>query len=319
LSTDPASAGITAPPGPTPPAPGGLSFQHVWLIAAYGIRFALRTGGGLIFILLLLLAGLGVAGTFISPVEMMADQAEGEGLDSREAVNEILESDQVKGAVQWVTGTDDEEAEYLLRDQPALLSAILVILLLLIPFLACVGAFNQTAGDIGSRGLRYLLLRTERENIFLGRFLGTVLFTAVTSFCLLLLVFLYVQLKLGLYPTGRFATWSFQGFVAVLFLALPYVALCSWMSGMLDSAFASLSICLLVAGFPIVFLKIVEVGFRSQADLDLPWLVRILPWGWRYDLLSGDFATRMLGYSVMLAFTAAFLALGLRAFRKRDL
>jgi hypothetical protein len=87
------------------------------------------------------------------------------------------------------------------------------------------------------------------------------------------------------------------------------------MSGLLDSPFGSLSICLLLTGFPIIFVKMANVATRDAA----PWLEKLLPWGWKYDLLSGEVGARLLAYVVMLGFTALFLSLGLRSFRKRDL
>ena len=51
------------------------------------------------------------------------------------------------------------------------------------PFVISFLAFNQISGDVQNHGLRYLLLRTARCNIFFGRFIGTVLFsTAVMAF-----------------------------------------------------------------------------------------------------------------------------------------
>ena len=49
------------------------------------------------------------------------------------------------------------------------------------------------------------------------------------------------------------------------------------------------------------------------------WLERLLPWGWKYELLSRDAGRRLLASVVMLGFAAAFLWLGGRHFRRRDL
>jgi hypothetical protein len=90
----------------------------------------------------------------------------------------------------------------------------------------------------------------------------------------------------------------------------------------LDSAFASLAICLLVMGFTVLLLSL----FQSMGTItmhmkpgDLNWLQRLTPWGWKYELLSGKVATRSLAYLAMAGFTGLFLWLGLRTFEKRDL
>lgn len=319
MSTD-----TTFSPAPSEP-PASFRPDHVGIIATYGVRFALRSGSGLVFLLVVLVAGLGVAATFISPVEayLNTPQAKQTGESRQALTKKLLENENIRtmleGAVGWVTGADKAQSRYLIRGEPALLSAVFLILLLLYPAVICFGAFNQTAGDIGSRGLRYVLLRTERENVFLGRFAGAVAFDTVCTALLFVLIALYVEFKVGIYSGGSIWLWSGEGFLALLFLSLPYTALCAWISSLLDSAFASLSICLLVALFPVGLLWGLILVIRSWGTHNPVWLLKLLPWGWKYDLLSHDVVTRLIAFGLMLAFTALFLVLGLITFRRRDL
>jgi hypothetical protein len=295
----------------------GLRSAHVGLIARYWVRFSVRTGGGLMTLCLVLMVGLGVGAAFISPIEQVMKTGPSVGhteLETADFMDQVAGSDQVVGIVKWITG-DEGQARYLLREQPALLSAIFVFFLILFPFVATVAGFNQTAGDIGTRGLRYLLLRTERPNVFLGRFVGTVGFVAFALALTFLVLLVYVALRFRIYAPGELVAWTLQGYLACFFLCLPYVALCAWLSGLLDGAFAALSICQMVVGFPILFLHLAD----ANVDGDQSWLLRLLPWGWKYDLLDGDLGTRAVAYAVMVGFTLLFLALGLRAFGKRDL
>ncbi len=297
--------------------------SHIGLIALYSMRFAMRTGGGIIFIMVLLTVGFSIASLFISPVESLLTKS---GVSSAETVAEtyrmISTSDTIKGAVAWITGADQAQSTYLITEKPALLSAILLFLLMFIPYTTCLGAFNQTAGDIGNRGFRYLLLRTERRNIFFGRFLGAVSFTVISSIFTMAVVALYLQFKVGIYPGLAIWLWSSQGLLAILALSLPYAALCAWFSAALDSAFGSLAICLLVTGFTVLLITLFQsVGTVSlnMKPGDLNWLQRLTPWGWKYELLSGKIETRSLAYLAMAGFTGLFLWLGLRTFEKRDL
>jgi hypothetical protein len=230
-------------------------------------------------------------------------------------MKEVAESEEFVDLVEDVIGAGKDQARYWLQGNPALFSVIFLVLFWFFPFLACIGAFNQTAGDIGSRGLRYLLLRTERPNVFMGRFVGTVLFSAIASAVLLLLLLLYIGLKFRVYPWGDMILWTLQGYVAIFLLVLPYVAMCAWLSSHLDSAFASLSVCLLATGFPIFFIKSAD----AMAAVDLSWLMRLIPWGWKYELLDANLGARLFACGVMIGFTLLFLALGLRSFGKRDL
>ena len=301
----------------------GLNLSHVMLVARFASRFALRTGGGLIFLLILLVSGLGVAAAFIAPVEEMVKSEllqdvaldQGETLDVGVVIREVSEMPGVRRGVQAIVGGDERESTYLLAKNPALLSAIFVVMLILIPFLACFGGFNQTSGDIQNRGLRYLLLRTERVNIFLGRLLGVVLFTLIYVAALVALVLVYIGLKLQIYGAGELCWWGLQGYVALVLLVLPYMALCAWLSAAIDSPFGSLVLCLMLVGLPIAFLA----ALSAVARLPYETLSRFLPWGWKYELLSGDVGTRLVAITAMLGFTGLFVLVGLRTFSRRDL
>ena len=302
--------------------PRAWSPQHVWIIALYSMRFALRTGGGLIFLLIFLTMGLSVAAIFITPLEELVKLEGAESMDDPDISIKILESELVSEAVQWITSSDSAQSEYLLRENPALLSAILLILLIAVPFMTCFGAFNQTSGDISSKGLRYLLLRTERVNIFLGRFVGALLFTILSAIGNMLVIVLYVQFKVGAYSGLGLWLWGFQGLLAIFFLSLPYTAICAWFSCMLDTPFGSLTICLLFTGFSLALLYILKMTLIGSMNVDsesLGWLFKTMPWGWKYELLHGSVVVRVSAILAMLCFTAAFLFLGLRHFNKRDL
>jgi hypothetical protein len=296
----------------------GLHADHVGLVARYGMRFAIRTGSGLSTLLAVLIIGLGAAAVTFRPVELLMEQAPGLGHDRGEVATEVervASSRSVARVVTEVTGSKGAQVDYLLRDNPALLTAIFFILIWIMPLLACLNGNNQTSGDIGNRGLRYLLLRTERPNIFLGRFLGTLAFLAASLVILLVLLVTYVGLKFGIYPLGAMAWWGLQAYGAFLAMALVYTALCAWISSAFDSSGGSLVLCLLATVFPIVFVKMAAGAFRQEDDA---W-DKVLPWGWKYDLLSHDVGTRLIAYAVMLGFTLLFLTLGARTFRRRDL
>src|SRR5690349_6306350 len=153
---------------------GGLSAGHVGLLARFGARFAVRTGCRLVFLILLVLAGLGVEAAFIMPVEDWLEgpaakrftHERGRPITTATVIEESSKQSGIRDVVQWITRGDRPQIDYVLEENPALVSAIFIVMLMLVPFLACFGGFNQTAGEIGNRGLRFLLLRTERANIF---------------------------------------------------------------------------------------------------------------------------------------------------------
>ncbi len=296
--------------------------QHLKLISLYSGRYAMRGGTGIIFAILVLVCGLLIAHLFVSPVEMQKENVRSNmGLEVED--QKILEDlvDFARPGVMWAlggSGGDEERTEkwtsYLLDKKPAMLSAIFLVMIFILPFLVALGAFNQFSGDIGSRGLRYHLLRTERPNIFFGRFLGTALFNILVMVFLLVVIILYIGFKLQVYAWPDLFTWGLRGLIAFTLICLPYVALCSWMSASMDSPFLSLVICNLVVGIVPLFAKIGSLTWEPAS-----YVIYVLPWGIHNYLLHHNLLVVLGAAAACLGYTALFLFLGHRHFQKRDL
>lgn len=305
--------------------------RHLRLIQGYALRHMLRSGAGLVFLVMTLFFGLTVASFVLAPIErveqVVRQQEEGRGeQEQREAAIESLVS-LARTPIEWILlgsadadGGDEIQAErqrwsgHLLHERPAVLSAIFVIMLFGLPFLVPLGAFNQTAGEIGNRGLRYLLLRTERANIFFGRMLATMLFVVLVLALTIAMIGLYVGIRLDLYPAAEVFGWSLYGFAVLSVLALPYVALCAWVSASSESAGGSLVMCELVIG------GVLLVGLWGGARMDyVGWLEYALPWGIQNYLFAPDVGQVLLAVAACLGYSAVFAGLGYREFASRDL
>lgn len=301
-----------------------LRAPHLKLTAVHFAKHSLRGGAGLIAIFLTLIIGLVCAAAVIAPLETadrVASQMHARGHDVSDAeVAEMSEQARAEmlrvgtSVIQWATDTSDAQVEYWLQEKPALVSAMLVLLMLFTPLFSCLAGFNQTSGDIGSKGLRYLLIRTERENIFVGRLIGAIIFNAVVLAILFLILALYVAVKIKMYPTGTSLAWLAGGYVRVLIFSLPYVAMCAWISGMIDSPFGSLTVAWLIA---YIWPLLVRIGSMSTAQFK--YANYLTPWGYKWWLFSENPGMVAAGTAVMLAFAALFLWIGLRMFKKRDL
>jgi hypothetical protein len=320
-------------------APGGIEPRQLGLICKHSLRHSMRSGSGLVFVLLALFFGLTVAQAVISPIEAIASfgaanapgasRNPGFSLPDSPADAERQVVQFARPVVEWLLAPPDSddparqrEAEvaterwtnFVLDDRPALLSAILFIMVFGMPLLISFGAFNQTSGDIGNKGLRYQLLRTDRANIFYGRLLATVILVVAVQALVVAIVALYLGLKVDIYDGTAIAAWSLQGFLALVFLSLPYVAVCAWISASVDSPMVSLVLCkLVIAG---VLLAAVVGQLASE---HLYKLLYLLPWGIQNHLLAPDVTTVVLTAAACLGYTAVFAWLGARKFRTRDL
>lgn len=296
--------------------------RHLRLISMYWTRYAIRGGAGIVYLLLALMFALIIAHIFEQQHQYLQDNP---------AMNPEMAVEIDRSAIQWVLDIDPEEnpsansvnygipepdpwTAYLLDDRPALLSKIFLVMLFGMPFMISVLGFNQTAGDIQSRGLRYLMLRTERANIYFGRFLGSALFsTLVTAFLVATITF-YVGMKFRIYSTASLTIWGLYGFGAISILMLPYLAVCSAISASVSSPFLSLAASkLIIIGVPIASM----IGKHNWEPLEN--IKYLLPWGIQNYLMHPEW-THFLGAAAgCLGYTLGFLLLGYVRFQRRDL
>lgn len=303
--------------------------RQLKLISGYSLRHSMRSGSGLVFLLLAVFFGLIVANAVISPYEMRMDQIEEQGLPIEPEQAERQLVTMARPVIEWAIAppdVDDAEvqeaaevstarwADYLLDERPALLSAIFLVLIFGIPLLIPFGAFNQTAGDIGNRGLRYLLQRTERANIYYGRLLATMVLTVAVQALVLVTIGFYVGLNVQIYGGMDVATWSLQGLLALAVLSLPYVAVCAWLSASTDSAMVSLVLSSLVIGGVLLGAFLGGMAWEPARYINY-----LLPWGIQNHLLAPGIGTVALTVLACLAYTALFTWLGARRFETRDL
>lgn len=308
-----------------------MNGRHALLIAKYSARYSVRGGIGLVFLLLSVSFGLIVAHTMLQPVEMIGQQLQQQhrSADSTEATARVLEelTRHAKGPVSWLlaeksssapdpdaTRAADDWASYLLEGRPAMLSAIFLILLFGWPLVVSFGAFDLYSGDIGSRQLRYQLLRADRSSIFFGRLLG-MLFTFVVVLVLVgATITGYIGLKLSVYGWYDLLEWSLYGTVAMVCVSVPYIALCAWISASCRSSFASLTLASLVIGGVPLFSLLGRMTHDAAR-----YVLYLLPWGYQTRLFHPDAGQVALAVGGCALQTALFLWLGHRKFVRRDL
>jgi len=175
-------------------------------------------------------------------------------------------------------------------------------------------AYNQVSGDIQSHGLRYLLLRTERRDIYFGRFLGTVIFSTAVMAIIVVTITFYLGIKIRIYPAPALAAWAVHGFLALAILMVPYIAVCSLISASVDSPFLSLVLAkVTIAGVLLLGL------LGGLAWKPAKYIAYALPWGWQNNLLHPHPSHWLGAIVACLGYTGLFLMLGYYHFDRRDL
>jgi hypothetical protein len=302
-----------------------VNARQIGLICRYSIRHSLRSGSAVVFMLLTVFFGLITANAIIAPFELARSGVAGANPASVEQNLVSL----AQPAVEWVIAphrsADPQKqqaaeertrrwADYLLHERPALLSAIFLVLLFGMPLVIPFGAFNQTAGDIGNRSLRYVLLRTERSNIFFGRLLATMALTVAVQALVIVTIALYLWLKVGVYGGAEIATWSVRGFLAIAVAGLPYVAVCAWISAARDSALTSLVLANALIGGVLLAPAIAAFSWEPAR-----YAIYLLPWGVQNSLLAPGAGTVGAALGACMVYVAVFAWLGAVTFGRRDL
>ena len=340
--------------GTSPPsaeAGQGEKVPQTLLIAWQGIKQVLRSPAGVVLCLTFMIVGLFTAQLLLFPIEFVGKQGERMGIEmDRETTMEQIESAIVPllgRILKRVTnepveergeggrflpleeqeppvpgeegnppgGADAEQwAYYLVRNKPAFLSVLFLIFCLILPSIVIFSGFNQIAADTKNKGLRYILMRTNRQSIYFGKYLSSIAVTVMLLVILFISIIFYVRVKLNIYPLYTTLSWGLRALLAFTAIALPYIAISLAFSGMINSGAGALGASLGVLILLPLLARLVGAAWEplSLIHLALPYKVSFFlfhPKG-GYVLLS------LLG---LFGYTGAYLFLGFLYFRRRDL
>jgi ABC-type transport system involved in multi-copper enzyme maturation permease subunit len=326
---------------------------HVLLIGFNSFRQTLRSSAGIVLALAVMFVGLFTAQLLLLPLELFKNQPllAGNNPDQEQVITQ-LESMAVPlierilgnvtneprpergglfspglgpGMLQPLSPDAEDETEdgtysprqwayFLMRQRPGFLSLLFLLFCLLLPSVIIFSGFNQISEDARNRGLRYLLMRTRRRDIFLGKYFGSMMTTVILLLLLFICILFYIHFKLDLYNPAAFISWGLRGFLSFVLISLPFIAIAIVYSGMIDSGIGSLGATLgTMVLIPLLFLALKRVW------PPLVGLQYILPYKLSFYLFHPTWWTTVLAGMAMAGYTALYLALGNLYFQKRDL
>ncbi len=173
---------------------------------------------------------------------------------------------------------DQKTAQALFVDRNPGFSIFYLVAINTAPLFVLFAASDQTANDIGSKYLRFLLPRCQRIEIYISRFLGCVLLVWAAYIIVSLIAALWVVLFNDANIGEIIIEWLWVVGSLMLYV-LPFIAFMSLCSALVGSAGLS---ALLGLGFYLIVVIIIGVlGFRWQGAADLvAWILpnSIKPW-----------------------------------------
>ena len=202
----------------------------------------------------------------------------------------------------------------LLRERPSTLAGYFVIAATLTPLFAMLASCDQTATDLGTRHIRFLIPRVGRAEIFIARLIGAALVVTLAQLLAGIaatIVALVVHAEAG--QTGQIIAYGAQMTGFLIVYSLPIVALMSLVS----AAMASVGLALLVGlgGYAILALALTWMPLEGKVETVVSFLV---PSGLKPYLLQPELGPALAASAGALAYTALYVFLGWQVFRRRD-
>jgi hypothetical protein len=299
-------------------APKRKPIPHVILIAQASIRQALRGASGVLFILAAWGVGLLTAQILFwaaSLFQMRAPQGVEPSLGLvLERINAFI-LPLINQLLSLAPGSAVEGwAEYLLFDRPGFLSLLFLIYGFVTPAIVSFIGSSQISSDTRFKGLRFLLLRTTRRDIYFGKLLGSSLVAALVLLVLVIATLAHVQLRVGVYELAPVMLWGLWGILAFAVISFPYVSLSLGFSGVINSgvgAFFS-SIGALI-GVPVLAFSL------SKLWQPLGYISYLLPYRAALLMFHKSPAIVALAVLVLAGYGTAYAMAGYFIFRRRDL
>jgi len=293
-----------------------INWRQVGFMTLADLRRTLRGGSGLFFLLVIILVGWILLAIVTNPLDRLIVE---EGSQSLTAASPAVITQQIAvffGPViaWWIDAPSQfsESVVHLISARPAVMSLFLIMFAGFVPFTSCLVGCDQMAADLANRHARVILLRTGRLELMLSRFFGVVLFSAIVSLILVLFVAAFIGTRLPGFDPILLLLWGLQGWMALVVISLPYLALTTWLSLVVRTSGMVFILSLLFTTALIVVTKVLGGYF------ELSWLEKLSPWGWKYGLFHPNAGTLLTSLSVLLLFALVFLAAARYRLVRRD-
>lgn len=290
---------------------------------------ALKTGRVVVLLVLFLLfVGLALMGVGLLANQVVAGAMKtAPGVDA-EQVKQGLMAAKKQFLMQFFT--DDERLADSLAALPLVLLVVFKLTLRFVPLLIALMGFDQVAGEVGPKSIRYLIVRVRRSSIIFGKFLSqATIFTLLLTVCTLVMV-LVSKILNPEFSAGDMTVWTLKLVGSSVVLALAYLSLTALCSAVVRQGAVAL-VLNIIGLFVIWFLALVGEYFRFPGEavvgqLDLiradswaAYLRYASVWHFGQDLLHPGWARFASAALVHLGFAALFLGLAQLALKRRDL
>ena len=224
------------------------------------------------------------------------------------------------GAAYWLSSNegmllatwlfDFDVANSLFLQHSPTLSLYLVLAITMMPFFVMLGAHDQLASDSARGPIRFLLTRCTRYEIYLSRFLSSLVLIGL-AMSIVTLVAILIALKTDNNTLPEIVHYGILSGLTLIVYATPFVAFMSIISAFTSSALGSL-----LAAFS---LYCVLLGIIFYYYMDISFITFLLPSATRTYLYSTDLQLFSIAICSLLLYTLVYSLIGWLLFRRRNL
>lgn len=279
------------------------------LVAVFDLRESLRTRRALVLVLLYLLIAGAASGIYVRIVREITQRMDTLDVQGGMASASAMQDEGYHMMLLFFAGGDGVLADHL-ATYPAMVLIFAWTSLAFLPWFIALTSYDQIAGDLHQRTIRYAALRTTRGAYVTGKLLGQAALVAGVAGLGMLPVVIIGALYLPNFAaiatiTALLSTWPITVVSALAFLGV--VSLASQLCRSPGAArAAALGLLLLV------WILSLQSGVWA-------WLGVLSPWYWKPGLFQPGLLDRLVAVLGCLGLCAAYTGLGFLRFRRRDL
>ncbi len=281
---------------------------QVWHVCRFEVARRLRSVSGIVALVSLIIASAVVGRQLAELGRALQEASSGEQADAFRMMTEMVAS-MAEFPLDAVRATVEAHS-------PPLVGAF-GFLMFAMPLLALTMGYDQCAGDIETRHVRYLAFRVDRTTLYLGKLLGAWALISLTLAVAAVSMAGYIQVRAGSIPGVAELVYLGRSIITVSVAALPLLALLGLLGTLRGGArrVALLAVLLWLA----VGLAAAAARHWMEVELLAQVIESLWPTHGRWHLILDDWTSWTQSAARVVIYSVVAIALGLAHFRRRDL
>lgn len=283
--------------------------RDIGIIARFEVRRLMKSTGGVLAMALAFVIYFWLA------LKLREWGAEAQGSSELQALKgaggDAMGKKLMEGAVGWFIDLEPSTIGKMLQNHSPFGLVFFLVALAINPLISILATFDQTGGDISTRHIRFLLLRTDRGSLYWGKFLGAVVYYTIAMGVLVGIVGAFGILG-GAMP-GSEVLYLVRIWLTLSAGALPFIALNAFSNALSGSAGAAFGITF---GYYGVVWLISAVGGWFNEALDK--IAYLSPSAMKFNLGADELSVVGTAAAHMIGIGLLALILGNVMFQRRD-